>query len=154
MKKDMMFLLTVIGVFLADRISKLMVLNLIDENDSVEIISNVLYLNHVTNTGAGFSLFHALPHSHVFLIFSSLIIIGIILLSYDKIDEPISPYIALVVGGATGNLIDRIVYGHVIDFIDIRIWPVFNLADTAISIAGVMILIYILRKDEKKLSKN
>ena len=46
---------------------------------------------------------------------------------------------SLILGGAVGNLIDRVVYGHVIDFIDFRVWPVFNIADSAITIGAIMI---------------
>ena len=54
---------------------------------------------------------------------------------------------ALVLGGAIGNLIDRIQFGQVIDFLDFRVWPVFNIADSAISIGTACIMLGLLRKD-------
>jgi signal peptidase II len=54
--------------------------------------------------------------------------------------------LALIVGGAIGNLIDRIRLGYVVDFLDFRIWPVFNAADSAISIGTIVLIIYIIKK--------
>ena len=98
----------------------------------------------VHNTGIAFGFFK--DQGIVFIIIP---IIAIILLVfnvfyYRQNDEALSrPYIiafSLILGGAIGNLIDRIMYGYVIDFIDFRIWPVFNIADSAITIGAVIIL--------------
>ncbi|MBI2547864.1 signal peptidase II [Candidatus Woesearchaeota archaeon] len=94
----------------------------------------VRFGSYVTNTGAGFSIFQ---QQTVLLSWISLIVIGSIIYILDRL--PSRGYLpaALIVGGATGNLIDRVVRGHVIDFIDLKIWPVFNLADIAISIGAL-----------------
>ena len=56
--------------------------------------------------------------------------------------------LSLIVGGAIGNLIDRILYGYVIDFFDFRIWPVFNIADSAIVIGQILVAYVILKYDK------
>ena len=83
-------------------------------------------------------------HLNIFL----LLIIGIIIYYYDKIPKNKYAEIsaALILGGAVGNLIDRVLRGHVIDFIDLRIWPSFNIADTAISIGAIGLILYLIKK--------
>jgi signal peptidase II len=82
------------------------------------------------------------------LIWISLMVIGAILYNYEKIPKENIPQIsfALITGGAIGNLISRIFYGYVIDFIDFRVWPAFNIADSAITIGAVMLVIYFWKK--------
>ncbi|MEA2036925.1 MAG: signal peptidase II, partial [Nanoarchaeota archaeon] len=99
----------------------------------------------IQNTGAGFGI---LKGWNAILIFISLIIIGIILFNFDKItkEKPIYIPVALVLGGAIGNLIDRIFIGHVIDFISFTFWPAFNVADSGITIGAIWLIIYFWKK--------
>lgn len=126
-----------------DRITKAYFSDLLSYGESLPIIRNVFHMTLVHNTGIAFGFFK--DQGAVFIIVP---IIAIILLVfniyyYRQNDEALSPgYIiafSLILGGAIGNLFDRIVYGYVIDFIDFRIWPVFNLADSAISIGAAII---------------
>jgi len=114
-------------------------------SQSIPIINNVLHMTYILNTGAAFGIFKGM---NLLLIWISIIIIGAILYNYDKIPKDTVPQIgfALIIGGAIGNLIDRIFLGHVIDFIDFRIWPAFNIADSAISIGAVLLIIYYWKK--------
>lgn len=138
-----------------DQISKLLVVNLLSE--PITIIKNFFYLTYVQNKGAAFSI---LTGERLFLIIISIIII-IYLLNYTKKNKPETKLeylaISLVIGGSLGNLIDRIVRGSVIDFLDFNIFgydfPVFNLADTFITI-GVILLLIILSRKEKKNANN
>jgi signal peptidase II len=134
-------IITAIVVFI-DQVTKYFIRSFLTEPK--EIINGIFYLTFAKNTGAGFSLFANLKNSNTLLIFSGLIIIGVILLNFEKIETKNSLAIALIIGGAFGNLIDRIFMGYVVDFLDFRIWPIFNLADTAISIGGILLFIAIL----------
>jgi signal peptidase II len=98
----------------------------------------------VYNTGMAFGLFR--DHGFVFIVIPAIAIALLIYnIYYYRENERLSrSYIfafSLILGGAIGNLIDRILIGHVIDFLDFRIWPVFNVADSAITVGAVIILI-------------
>lgn len=113
------FFLVALAVVFCDQVTKFLVIR---------------FGSYVTNTGAGFSIFQ---NQTTLLAWISLIVIGIMIYLLDKL--PSQGYIpaGLIVGGAAGNLIDRVVREHVIDFIDLKLWPVFNLADMAISIGAL-----------------
>ena len=101
----------------------------------------ILHLTYVENTGAAFGLF---PGQHLVFIGMSIAVIGWII--WEMAAGPVQDAwlfwgCSLILGGAAGNLIDRLRFGHVIDFIDLRVWPVFNLADSAITI-GVGLIVW------------
>jgi signal peptidase II len=101
-------------------------------------------LLYITNTGAAFGIF---KNYSILIIFISIIVIGLLIYYINKI--PKEDYIGygLIIGGALGNLIDRIFFGYVRDFISIWIWPIFNIADIAISIGIILIIINEFKKD-------
>jgi signal peptidase II len=118
------------------------------------IIPGFFNLVHARNTGAGFSLFAGASASwrQPFLIGSSLLIIAIILYAYSRVrrdDHWSRTMYAMIVAGAVGNLIDRFRFGEVIDFLDVYIrsyhWPAFNVADSAISVGAVMLIVAMIR---------
>ncbi len=136
-------LIPAITTIIVDRLTKLFFSNLLLPNESLPVIRNVFHMSLVHNTGIAFGFFK--DKGAVFIIVP---IIAIILLVfniyyYRQNNEALShTYVvgfSLILGGAIGNLFDRIAYGHVIDFIDFRIWPVFNIADSAITIGAIII---------------
>jgi signal peptidase II len=137
-------LITVAMVVLTDRVTKSFFSKVLYEGETIPVFKNVFHFTLVHNTGMAFGLFK--DHGVVFIIIP---IIAIALLVYNiyyyQENENLSrSYIvafALILGGAIGNLIDRIHIGHVIDFLDFRIFPVFNIADSAITIGATIILI-------------
>ena len=140
-------------VVYADRLSKLFFSDLLAYGESLPIIRNVLHMTLVHNTGIAFGFFK--DQGIVFIVIP---VIAIFLLAfniyyYRQNNEALSRlYIisfSMILGGAIGNLIDRIVYGHVIDFIDFRIWPVFNIADSAITVGAVLIAFKCFRLSAK-----
>jgi signal peptidase II len=137
------FISGVLGVVVIDRLSKIFFSHLLDLNESLILIKNFLYFTLVHNTGIAFGLFK--DCGFVFIIIP-LVLTGLLIYNvyYYRNSEKLSrTYIlafSLILGGAIGNLIDRISLGYVIDFIDFRIWPVFNIADSAISIGAAIIL--------------
>ena len=103
-------------------------------------------VTYVVNTGAAFGLF---PEQGGLFAIIALIVVVAILLYYRYLPTYnllVRVSLGLQLGGALGNLVDRIRYGHVIDFIDLKIWPVFNLADVWI-VTGVGILAYFLMQE-------
>ncbi len=108
-------------------------------NSSLPVIPGIFHLTYVQNTGAAFGIFRGLPG---LFILPALAISGWLILELTRRDHPPLSRLglALMLGGAIGNLIDRVRLGHVVDFLDLRVWPVFNVADSAITI-GVTVMI-------------
>jgi len=131
-------------ILLADQLFKFLVLNTIPFKFSVQIIPKIFYLTHIRNYGAAFGLFQ---DASVLLLWFSVIVVGVILYIYDQIPKENFPQIltGLILGGTLGNLIDRIRFGYVIDFIDFHIWPAFNIADSAVTIGVIGLIIYFWR---------
>jgi signal peptidase II len=143
-----------IGLILLDQASKLAVLHYFPVYSGKTIIPGLFNLVHVRNTGASFSLLAGADASWrlPFFITTTLLIVGVILFAYSKVrrdDYWAKTAYSFIVGGALGNLIDRLRFGEVIDFLDFYIksyhWPAFNVADSAITTGAVMLLVSILR---------
>lgn len=98
----------------------------------------------VRNTGAVFGI---LTSQTDMLIWISFLVIGGIFFYYDRIPENklVMLSVGLLLGGTIGNLIDRIRLGYVIDFIDLKFWPSFNIADSAVSVGAVILIIYLMK---------
>jgi len=134
---------------LIDQIIKILVSNMIE---SIVIIKNFFNLTYVKNTGAAFSI---LENNTIFLImitFISLFLIYKFLLKNKKFNKLEIIIYSLLIGGIIGNLIDRIVYGYVIDYLEFiilnRHMPIFNFADICIVI-GTFLFLFITIKEEK-----
>ena len=146
-------LITTFSVVIIDRVTKLFFSELLSFGESLPVIRNVLHMTLVHNTGIAFGFFK--NQGIVFIVIPIIAVFLLIfnLYYYRQNNEVLSRvYIvafSLILGGAIGNLIDRIVYGHVIDFIDFRVWPVFNIADSAITIGAIMIAFKCFRLSAK-----
>jgi len=147
--KFITILLTAVIIVLLDQITKFIITKKIPLGKSIPIIPGIFSFTYFQNTGAGFGLF---PGSTRLLIWFSIIVIGLILYFYESIPE--NKYtqisIALILGGTFSNLIDRINLGYIIDFLDFKIWPIFNIADTAITIGVIGLIIYLIKKEYLK----
>jgi signal peptidase II len=139
-------------IVVADQLTKYIVDRSMSLHNSIPIIDNFFSLTYIRNTGAAFGIFSASHEAFrlPFLITVSLVAIGFIFMMLKRLRETETGLIialAFILGGAIGNLIDRIVYGEVIDFLDVYWsdyhWPAFNLADSFITI-GVGITVYYL----------
>lgn len=141
-----------------DQISKLLVVNLLTKTNSITIIKNFFYLTYINNDGAAFSI---LVGKRIFLILIAVLVI-VMLIRYIKKNniqnklELVS--ISLIIGGSLGNLMDRLVRGYVIDFLDFKLFnynfPIFNLADTFIVIGVFLLLLKEIRKENNLDSRN
>ena len=129
-----------------DQLSKFLInLNFLP-GQSYPVIRNVFHLTLVHNTGAAFGLFAG---KAVFFILISVTAIILILVALKKTaggSALLKVGLAMILGGAIGNLIDRVRLGFVVDFLDFRIWPVFNLADTTITLGAGLLAVYIFRR--------
>ena len=132
--------LVVFLVVLSDQLSKWAAHAWLEPLQSVSLIPGLLHLTYVRNTGAAFGLFRG--WAALFTVLAALIAGWVSLELARRHHAPLNRLgLALVLGGAVGNLMDRLRTGSVIDFIDLRVWPVFNLADSAITI-GVILLVW------------
>lgn len=133
---------TVLIVFI-DRLTKLFFSDLLMHGESLPIIRNVLHMTMVRNTGIAFGFFKDYGVTFIVIPIVAIFLLAFNIYYYRQNNEALSrAYIvafSLILGGAIGNLIDRIIYGYVIDFIDFRIWPVFNIADSAITIGAILV---------------
>ena len=146
-KKIILYFLTVFFIFLADRISKLYILSILENFGNVNInINSYINLVLVWNSGIAFGLL-SFDQSEIynlitiFIIFINLLIVYLII----KLKDIRAYFFLIVLGGSLGNLFDRIYYSAVLDFIDISFknfhWFIFNVADIFISI-GIICLIF------------
>lgn len=148
--KSKLVLSLVVGIVLLDQISKVIVDRTMLLNQSIPLIANLFNLTYIRNTGAAFGIlaggdtYFRLP----FLIVFSILAIGFIVTMLRRLpetEEGLITALAFILGGAIGNLIDRMVYGEVIDFLDFYWsryhWPAFNFADSFITL-GVIITSY------------
>ena len=142
-----MFLIA--GLVLAvDQLTKLIILLKLDEDRVVPVIENVLDINIVRNTGAAFGIF---KNQTLILAGISILVLILISIFYRQITNSGRIFqigFGLIAGGTLGNLIDRLRFGYVVDFIDFHIWPVFNAADSAITI-GVILLFWKIFRERK-----
>lgn len=124
-----------------DQISKYLIQKNMSLHESVPVIPKIFHITYVKNYGAAFGI---LKHRTGFFVLISVIIVMSILVYLWNMPQkrgPLKVALVLLVGGAVGNLIDRVRFGYVVDFLDLRVWPVFNIADMAI-VTGMGLLIY------------
>ena len=136
----------VLTILSLDQFTKFLVTRILALNQSLPVIKGIFHLTLIHNRGAAFGI---LKNQTPFFIFTSLIAI-ILIFSSLKHNRHIKSYsisLGFILAGALGNLIDRSFLGYVIDFLDFRIWPVFNVADSAITIGAILLGYSILKKD-------
>jgi len=141
-------------VILCDRLSKNAIVHRIRPGYDIPIIPGVFRLSHVINTGAAFSLLENAPPNAVrigLIVFSvvAALVVFVMIWITGRAFSLTSVALALILGGALGNLYDRIRLHHVVDFLAVRIyhynWPDFNVADSCIVIGACLLLLEIFR---------
>ncbi|MFP4403719.1 MAG: signal peptidase II [Nanoarchaeota archaeon] len=145
-KKYLSFFIIGFIILIIDQLSKFFIRKLIVENEHIYLIDNFFSLTHVYNTGAAFSLFS--ENNNLLLVFG-LIIIFFMIYYVKNIEKKYLIALSLIFGGALSNLIDRFIFNGVVDFINFNFWPIFNFADSFITI-GIIIMSYIILKEEFK----
>lgn len=139
-------------IFGADQVSKYLVLTRLTLGESwspVAFFDRYITVTHVINPGAAFGLFP--DQGSLFAVIAVIVVVAIVI--YYRFlpahNWLVRLSLGLQLGGALGNLADRLQHGYVVDFIDFKIWPVFNLADMAI-VTGVGILAYFLMQEPEE----
>jgi signal peptidase II len=151
-------LLIALAVLLLDRLTKWAIAQTIPLEDAVNIIPGFFRLTHLENTGAAFSLFVDSPspfRTTLLIGFSvaALAVVSVLLWKDRSVFHSGTLALSLILGGAVGNLWDRVSDGKVTDFLDFYIgahhWPPFNVADSAIVIGALLLFLRMLRKDHR-----
>ncbi|MFH2137022.1 MAG: signal peptidase II [Candidatus Omnitrophota bacterium] len=145
------FLLAAV-LIVVDQASKLFVIKWLHQNESIPVIADIFHITLVYNTGSAFGMFR--DHNWILTYISVFAIIFILLLLVRRPGVKSEGYhrlwqtaLVLILSGAAGNLIDRLKFGYVVDFLDFRIWPVFNFADSLITCGVILLAFLFLRKD-------
>jgi signal peptidase II len=140
-------------VVLLDRASKWLVARNIGLHDNLSVVPGFFRLTHVENRGAAFGLFSDSPSDWkvaMLILFSliALVVVSALLWKNSHAMTTTGVGLALIMGGALGNLWDRLLEGHVVDFLDFSVggyhWPAFNVADSAIVVGALMLVAEIL----------
>ena len=143
------------GIFIIailDQAAKLFATGLLPSVKTIPLIEDVFHLTYVENTGAGFGVFA----DYTWLLTAMTLIIIIFVVSYVVVKRPknriLLTALTFMMGGAVGNMIDRVRLGYVIDFFDFTLidFPVFNVADCFITVGAVVFAVYIIFFSDKK----
>ena len=161
-RKYWVLLIFCFGILLLDQWTKSLIVQKLSLYQRVEVIQGFFNIIHVRNTGGAFGIFGGEKGGlgSILFVVVSLLAIGSIVYLFIKIKEnekTLALSFSLVLSGAIGNLIDRLRYGEVIDFLDFYLssthWPAFNVADSAICIGIGLLALELLIRDRKRSNK-
>ncbi len=144
----MLVLFVVLPLLIIDQLTKIIILKNFQPGDSFPVIKNIFHITFVRNKGVAFGIFSETDSIIIWFSFVAAILIVLILIFSGKFFQKARSsriFLSLILAGAVGNLIDRIRFGYVLDFLDFRIWPVFNIADTAITVGTALLIFRMLR---------
>ena len=145
----MLFIITVI-ILIFDQVTKHLAVKHLKDGPIITIVENILEFSYVENYGAAFGILQNRKYFFIIMTFLVVIVIFIILFNnYYYLNKPMKVALAMLVGGALGNLIDRIRLGYVIDFISVKFgssynFPVFNVADSFIVVATILVVYMVI----------
>ncbi|MEW6623170.1 MAG: signal peptidase II [Bacillota bacterium] len=146
----MLFFTIGLIILILDQLTKYIVVINMYPNQTIPVIENVFHITYVRNPGAAFGI---LQNQILFFILITFAVVLVLIGVYWKVAHRknlvLTVALALQLGGAIGNLIDRIRYSSVVDFFDFRIWPVFNIADMAIVVGVILFAWQLLIWHEK-----
>jgi len=139
----------VLAVFLLDQLTKFFFTKILPLGSSFPVVKGVFHLTLVHNRGAAFGI---LKGQVPVFILTSLLAIILIFANFNKHRHKklYSAALSLVLAGALGNLADRLFFGYVVDFLDFRVWPVFNVADCAITVGAILLGLAMLKEKDQK----
>jgi len=146
-----MIFFIIISLLTLDQLTKYIATKNLLLNNSYPVIKGIFHLTLVHNRGAAFGILKNMTPLFIFAALFSIILICLAI--RDNKPRQFSLYIlslGLILAGGLGNLIDRLFLGYVVDFLDFRIWPVFNVADSAITVGAILLGWVILRPQEHK----
>jgi signal peptidase II len=154
----LLFAFVSIGVLVFDQATKEWITFRMALHSSVPVVPGLINLTLVTNTGALFGMFRDIADPCRTIMFLAVPVVAITLILYFQYrtsarETMTQSGLALILGGAVGNLVDRLRFGHVVDFVDVFVgeyhWPAFNVADSAICVGVSLLFIDLLRQSRR-----
>jgi len=161
--KNILFLAITVLVVLLDQLSKAWILAALRLHEGFSLIDGFFNIVHVRNPGAAFGFLASAPPLFRYIFFIAVTLAAILLilryLRVSRIEETsLVSALALILAGAVGNLIDRVRFGEVVDFLDVYIgvhhWPAFNVADSAITVGAACLIMVLLRRRKERTEGN
>lgn len=158
-KKYALFGVTAIVILILDQITKAYVDKTMLLHDSIPVIQGFFSITYVRNPGAAFGILAGAPPFFRYIFFVGVTVAAVLLILHylrrSKAEERLMTLcLSLIIAGAVGNLIDRLRFGEVIDFLDVYLgshhWPAFNVADSAISVGAVILFIELIRRGKER----
>lgn len=137
------YIIIIIAVIL-DQAIKFVVRTNMDLHSSIAVIDGIFHITYIQNTGAAFSILRG--HTYGLILITVAITIGILIYLYKLRKTAywsLMLSLSLIVAGGVGNIIDRLSLGYVVDFLDLRVWPIFNLADIYVCTGCALLVIYV-----------
>jgi len=162
-KRNILFLAATFLVILLDQATKAWIISTMRLYDSFAVIGGFFNITHVRNPGAAFGFLAGASPLFRYIFFMSVAVAAILLILHylrvSRIEETsLVSALALILAGAVGNLIDRVRFGEVVDFLDVYIgsyhWPAFNVADSAITVGAAILIAVLLRKRKERTEGN
>jgi signal peptidase II len=163
LRKNILFPAIAVSVVLLDQLSKAWILATLKLHDGFSLIDGFFNITHIRNPGAAFGFLAAAPPMFRYIFFMVVTLAAILLiLHYFRVSRIEAPSLvvalALILAGAVGNLIDRVRFGEVVDFLDVYLgsyhWPAFNVADSAITVGAAILIVVLLRKRKERTEGN
>ncbi len=138
---NLALVLIAITVIIVERVVKFYITENLNLGESIPVLGSFLMITRTENIGGGFGVMAG--QSAVF-IGAAVLVLALIIYFYNKIiyDRLLVFASAFILAGTVGNMMDRIFFGHVIDYIDFSFWPTFNLSDLALTTGAVLLIIY------------
>ena len=153
-----MYFIIIAVVVALDQLVKYLIRTNLSLNSSIPLVDGIFHITYIHNSGAAFSIFQ---NKTGFLIAMQLIVIAIVLVYLIKKQKKehwcLLLSLSLIAAGGIGNLIDRAANGYVVDFLDFRIWPIFNVADISVCVGCGLLILYMFfiepKRNRKKASE-
>ena len=150
----LLWILIIAGSVILDQATKMIVVNTMEYGQSIILIKNIFSFQYIHNYGAAWGMFS--NHRWVFMLITSLALIAmpIILYRYRKLHFLFGLSLSLFIGGAIGNMIDRVFLGYVVDFLQFTFidFPIFNVADICVVCGAVIMMVYVIFFDKELLT--
>lgn len=150
----MYYFLIIIAAAVIDQIIKKAVVSTMALYETIPVIEDVFHITYIHNTGAAFSMMEGMRSLLVML--PLVMVAGALIYMFikRKTGHPLMmTSVALIAGGGIGNIIDRISQGYVVDYLDFRVFPIFNMADICVCVGCGLLILYVLFIDGKKNGK-
>lgn len=147
----MYYFLIILAVVILDQIIKKLVVGSMALYESIPVLQDIFHITYIHNTGAAFSIMEGLRAVLILLPLVMIVAAIVFMIIKRRSAHPmLMTSVAMIAGGGIGNLIDRIFYGYVVDYLDFRVFPIFNLADISVCVGCGLLILYVLFIDGKQ----